>query len=463
MKPAPYEEWTMQPELRNRLLRNTFVDFQQMSAFVEDPLIYSRAEGLYCWDIHGKRYFDAIGGVFVAVLGHRPPAVLEAIRRQMDEITFGAPLHGISETTLRLNEKLGSVTPGDLNYIKSFSGGSESVEAALKFARQYFKQTGCPGKYKVISLYLSYHGATFAAMAATGYGKRKVKFEPQMPGFVKVFSPIQLRDWFPSWEEANRFAANMVEQTIVNENPETVSAVLIEPICNTAGIVAPTAEYLQMVRDACTRHNVLLIFDEVLTGFGRTGDMFAAQTFDVTPDILCSGKGLSGGVIPIGAMIARESLGEAFFGPVEADIQFAHGHTFAGNPLAAAAGIAVIDELTSKGLPAKARSLGARLRTRLEGLKRLGVVREVRGKGLLLGVELVEDAAANRPYPEGRKLGDALKKTALRNGLIMRIDPDWFAVSPPLIASEADLDELGDLIDKSLREAMDLAAQPAGC
>jgi len=314
----------------------------------------------------------------------------------------------------------------------------------------------------VISLYLSYHGATFAAMAATGYGKRKVKFEPQMPGFVKVFSPIQLRDWFPSWEEANRFAAHLVEQTIVNENPETVAAVLVEPICNTGGIVTPTPEYLQAVREACTRHNVLLIFDEVLTGFGRTGDMFAAQTFGVTPDILCSGKGLSGGVIPIGAMTARESLGDAFYGPVEADIQFAHGHTFAGNPLAAAAGIAVIDELTSRKLPEKARALGAHLRAGLEGLKRLGVVREVRGKGLLLGVELVEDPVASRPYPEGRKLGDALKKTALANGLIMRIDPDWFAVSPPLIVGESDLDELTALVEKSLRQAMDKVARPAG-
>jgi adenosylmethionine-8-amino-7-oxononanoate aminotransferase len=447
---------------RNRLLHNTFVDFQQMSAFAEDPLIFSRAEGLYCWDVNGKRYFDAIGGIFVAVLGHRPPAVLEAIRRQMDELTLAPPLHGISDTTLRLIGKLGSVTPGDLKYVKSFSGGSESVEAAMKFARQYFKQTGAPGKYKVVSLYLSYHGATFAAMAASGNGKRKVKFEPQMPGFVKVFSPIQLRDWFPSWEEANRFAAHMVEQTIVNENPETVAAVLIEPICNTAGIVAPTVEYLQAVREACSRHNVLLIFDEVLTGFGRTGDMFASQTFGVTPDIMCSGKGLSGGVIPMGAMIARESLGDAFYGAAEEDIQFFHGHTFAGNPLAAAAGIAVIDELTTKGLPAKARVLGERLRGRLEGLKRLGVVREVRGRGVLLGVELVEEAASRRPYPEGRKLGDALKKTALRNGLIMRIDADWFAVSPPLIATEADIDELGDLIEKSLREAMDAAARPTG-
>ena len=280
-----------------------------------------------------------------------------------------------------------------------------------------------------------------------------------MPGFVKVFSPIQLRDWFPSWEEANRFAAHLVEQTIVNENPDSVAAVLIEPICNTAGIVAPTEEYLRAVRDACTRHNVLLIFDEVLTGFGRTGDMFAAQTLGVTPDIICSGKGLSGGVIPIGAMMAREGLGDAFYGPVEADIQFAHGHTLPGNPLAAAAGIAVIDELTTRGLPLKARVLGAHLRSRLEGLKKLGVVREVRGRGLLLGVELVEDAATNRPWPEGRKLGEALKKTALRNGLIMRIDPDWFAVSPPLIVGESDLDELVGLIEKSVRQAMDMAAR----
>jgi adenosylmethionine-8-amino-7-oxononanoate aminotransferase len=445
----------MKPTSRQeRLLKHTFIDFQQTSEVIKSPLIIEKAQGLYCWDVEGKRYFDAIGGVFVAVLGHRHPRVMEAMRRQMDKLTFAAPLHAISDVTLEFVDKLGSVTPGNLNYIKSFSGGSESIEAAMKFGRQYFKQTGHPGKFKVISVYLGYHGATFAAMAAGAM--RKQPFEPHMGGFLKVFSPIQYRDRFPSWEETNRFCARMFEDVILNEGPETVSAILLEPICNTGGIVTPTDEYFQILRDISDRYNVLLIFDEVLTGIGRTGDMFAAQTFGVTPDIICSGKGLASGAIPIGSMIAREDLADAFYGAAEEEVQFAHGHTFAGNPLSCAAAIAVIDEIVEKELDKKARQLGDHLVRRLEGLRRLGIIREVRGKGLLRGVELVKDPTTMEPFPDGRKLGDLLKETALKNGLIMRISPDWFAVSPPLIASESDIDEMCDLIEQSLQEALAL-------
>lgn len=440
---------------QEKLLRRTFVDFMQTAEFIEDPLIFDKAEGLFVWDVDGRRYFDAIGGIYVASLGHRHPRVVEAVRRQLDVLTFAPPLHGISNITLDLVEKLGEVTPGNLNFVKTFSGGSESIEAALKFARQYFRQSGRPGKYKTVGLYLSYHGGTLATVAAGG-SRGKAKFEPHMPGFLKVPSPLQLRDRFPSWEAANRFCAQMFEDVIVSEDPDTVAAVLIEPICNTAGIVAPTEEFFQILRDICTRHDVLLIFDEVLTGFGKTGDMFAAQTYGVTPDIICSGKGLASGVVPIGAMMAREDLADAFYGPAEEGIQFFHGHTFAGNPLACAAALAVLEVFEEEQLPLKARRLGEQLSGRLEKLKKHGVVREVRGRGLLRGVELVQDAHTLEPFPAGRKLGDALRKTALRNGLIMRISPDWFAVSPPLIAEEADIDEMCDRIEKSLLDALEM-------
>ena len=443
-------------ERQKRLLQHTFIDFQQTSEVVRNPLVFEKAEGLYCWDTNGKRYFDAIGGIFVAVLGHRHPKVMEAMKRQMERITLAPPLHGIGNTTLDLIEKLGEVSPENLNFVKSFSGGSESIEAAMKFSRQYFKQTGSPGKYKFISLYLSYHGGTFAAMSATGSGKRKTKFEPHMAGFLKVVSPIQYRDRFSSWEETNRFCARLFEDVIVNEGPETVAGIIIEPICNTAGIVAPTEEYFRILRDICNRYNVLLIFDEVLTGFAKTGNMFAAQTYDVTPDIICSGKGLSSGALPMGAMIARQDLADAFYGAVEEDVQFAHGHTYAGNPLASAVGIAVIEEIIESKLCEKAVKLGNYLETRLEGLKKYGVVREVRGKGILRGVEFVKDSGTMKPFPPGAKLGEALKKTAIKHGIILRIDPDWFAVAPPLIAEESDIDEMIDLIEKSLSEALSM-------
>lgn len=440
---------------QEELLRRTFIDFQQMSEFIRDPLILGRAQGLYYWDTQGKRYFDAIGGIFVASLGHGHPRVLGAMREQMEKMTFAPPLHGISDVTLEFIEKIGSVSPGNLNYCKPFSGGSEAVEAAIKFARQYFKQTGHPGKYKFISRYWGYHGGTAGAMAASGTGARKSKFEPQMPGFLKVFPPTFYRDRFASWEECNRFAAQTVEDIIQQEDPETVAGVLVEPVGNTGGMITPTEEYFRMLRDICTRYNVLLIFDEVVTGFARTGSMFAAQTFGVTPDILCCGKGLSSGAVPLGAMLARKDLAQAFWGPPESGLEFAHGHTFAGNPLACAAGIAVIDEILEKDLCSKARRLGDYLTGRLERLKRYGVVREIRGKGLLRGVELVRDTRSMEPFPE---LGAELKKTALDNGLILRIDPDWFAVSPALIAEESDIDEMCGLIEKSLEQALDRVA-----
>ncbi len=438
---------------QERLLRNTFLDYQQTSAFIANPLIIHRASGLYYWDAEGKRYFDGIGGIFVATLGHGHPRVLEAMRRQMELLSFAPPMHGPADITLDFVERLGRSTPGNLNFIKPFSGGSESVEAALKFARQYFRQTGRPGKYKFVSRYQGYHGATFGAMAASGTGKRKTPFEPHLPGFLKVFPPTYYRDRFSTWEECNRFCAQMFEDTILNEDPDTVAGVILEPIGNTGGIITPTEEYFALIRAICDRHEVLLIFDEIITGFGRTGNMFAAQTFGVTPDIICGGKGLSSGAMPLGAMMAREDMGGAFLGAEEEGVNFAHGHTFAGNPLACAVGIAVLDEIEEKGLDQKARQLGDYLTARLEGLKKYGVVREVRGRGLLRGVELVKDPQTLEPFPE---LGKALKRTALENGLILRVDPNWFAVAPALIATPSDLDELCDLIEKSLVQALAL-------
>jgi len=444
---------------REQLLRRTFLDYQQTADFLRHPLVIDRAEGLYYWDWQGKRYFDAIGGIFVATLGHRHPRLMAALERQLAKMTLAPPMHGIADVALDFVEKIGTVTPGNLKYMKSFSGGSEAIESAIKFVRQYFKQTGHPGKYKFISRYHGYHGGTAGAMAASGTGSRKTKFEPQMPGFLKVFPPTYYRDRFQSWQECNRFCARMVEDVIVNEDPETVAGFIVEPIGNTGGIVTPTEEYFQILREICTRYNVMLIFDEVITGFGRTGSMFAAQTFGVTPDLICCGKGLSSGMMPIGAMIAREDMAEAFWGKAEDDVHFAHGHTFAGNPLACAVGIAVVEEIVEKGLAERARELGEYLAGKLEGLKKYGVVREVRGRGLLRGVEFFKSTETMEPYPE---LGKALKWTALDNGLIMRIDPTWFAVAPALVASQSEIDEMCGLIERSLQQALEVVSSRKG-
>ncbi len=436
---------------QKKLLGRTFLDYQPTEAFLENPIVVSRAEGVYYWDTEGRRYFDGIGGIFVANLGHGHPRVIEAVKRQLDTMSFSPPMHGTSDIALDFVERVGEVTPDTLNFVKPFSGGSESMEAAMKFARQYYKQTGRPHKYKFVSRYLGYHGGTFGAMAASGTGKRKTPFEPQMPGFIKVYPPSYFRDRFASWEECNRFCAQMFEDAIINEDPDTVAGVIVEPIGNTGGIVTPTEEYFHLLREICDRHDVLLIFDEIITGWGRTGSMFAAETFGAIPDIICSGKALSNGTIPLGAMIAREDMAEAFKGDPAAGLNFAHGHTYAGSPVGCAAGLAVIDEIVEKKLAERAGEMGAYLAEKLEDLKKYGVVREVRGRGLIRGVEFVKDTNGLQPFPE---LGMALKKTALQNGLIIRVDPTWFAVVPALVISKDEIDEMCELIDRSLQQAL---------
>ena len=443
---------------QEQMIKRTFLDFNQTSKYLENPVIFNKAEGVYLWDTDGKKYFDGIGGIFVASLGHRHPRVVEAMKKQMEKLTLVPPFHGFADVTLDFISRVGDITPGSLNYVKSFSGGSESIEAALKLVRQYFKQTGHPDKMKVIGNYLSYHGATLGAMSAGG-SARKPKFEPQMPGFVKLYSPKQFRDYFPSWEETCRFCANTLEKTILAEDPETVGAFLVEPICNTAGIITPTEEYFRIIREICDKYNVLLIFDEVLTGFGKTGDIFAAKTFGVTPDIICSGKGLSSGMIPMGAFMVKEEITDVFFGPEKNNINFAHGHTYANFPLASAVGIEVINVLEEEKLPEKAREKGLYIKGRLEALNRYGIIREVRGKGMLLGVEIVEDSVTNKPFPIENNFGAALKKTAMKNGVILRIDHDWFAVAPPLISTKEQLEEMCDLIEKSVKEALDMVVK----
>jgi adenosylmethionine-8-amino-7-oxononanoate aminotransferase len=212
--------------------------------------------------------------------------------------------------------------------------------------------------------------------------------------------------------------------------------------------------YLGILRQICDRHNVLLIFDEIITGFGRTGEMFAAQTFGATPDILCVGKGMGGGYGPLAAMIVSDRLARAFWGAPEEGIEFSHGHTFGGNPLSCAAGIAAITELVENNIPARAREMGEYLGARLEGLRRFGIVGEVRGKGMLRGVELVRDPATKEPFPAAWQVGKRIGKRALELGLILRSEPDWFALAPPLVISREDLDLMLDIAEKAVEDSL---------
>jgi len=285
--------------------------------------------------------------------------------------------------------------------------------------------------------------------------KKNLNLEPTVPGFVKVFSPLALRDKYSSWDECNRFAANMLEDVILNEGPETIAAFVIAPMGNTGGLSAPTDEYFKIIREICTKYNILLIFDEKITALAKTGAMFASQTYGVVPDIICAGKSLSSGIIALGAMCVSSEIGEKYFQTLDRETQFSHGQSYVGHPLGCAVGIEAINEIQEKKLDSNAEIIGNKIKEKLEQFKKYGVVREVRGRGVLVGAELVRDTKTNEPFPE---LGKAFKETTIKNGVILRIEnkPTWFSVSPPLIATNDDIEELMSLVEKSLRDALDL-------
>jgi adenosylmethionine-8-amino-7-oxononanoate aminotransferase len=249
--------------------------------------------------------------------------------------------------------------------------------------------------------------------------------------------------------------ATLVGQVIEMEDPDTVAAVMVEPIGHTGGIIDPPPEYLPILREICDRYNILLIFDEIITGAGRTGHLFAAETFGVVPDVLCTAKGLSGGYAPLSAMICTKRIADAFWGPIASNPGFVEGHTFEGNPVSCAAGLAVLREILERDLCGNARVQGARLRAGFERLARkYGVIGDLRGKGLLQGMEFVRDPATKERFPPEKALGVQVGHRALANGLLCRFDPHWLALGPPLIVTAEQIDEMVALLDRSLEDVL---------
>jgi len=430
------------------------LDFMQMKDFAQHPFILQRADGIKYWDVNGKEYLDCLSGIFNVSVGHRNRRVIEAINSQLEEITFAPPLHGTTTIAIKLGSLLKEVTPKGLDTFKILSSGSEATEGAIKMARQYHTQTGHAKKFKVISMYYGYHGATMGALSATGTIKRKWVAEPLLTGFVHAFPsycyrcPLKL-----NYPECGIRCATILEDIIKNEGPETVSSIIIEPINNTGGVLTPPPEYFKILREICDKFNVILIYDEIVTGFGRLGKFFGAQVFGVNPDILVTGKGMGGGYIPLSAIGFTDKIKEAFWGSEE--IAFAHGHTYAGNPLACAVGIACINELIERNLPENAANVGKHLVSRLDKLNDYGILGEVRGKGLLIGAEFVEDPETKKPFTD-LYLAEEIARIARENGLVMihRTVPDVVQFAPPLIVTNKDVDMMLDIFFESVETAV---------
>ena len=452
MSTAVIEELTDAQMSEEQFLRKIFIR-SQMQEFVQNPLLMAKAEDVWYEDVNGKKYLDALSGIYVTNVGHGNQRVIDAVKKQLDVLTFSPVMHGSNPWAVRFANRLVELAPDDLAAVKFLSGGSETTEAAFKMVRQYHRLRGNGSKYKILSRYQSWHGSTLGSLSASGLKGRKTVNEPMAPGFIHVFPPTCYRCPFgKEYPGCELTCATLIEDVIQMEDAETVAAIIVEPIGHTGGIIDPPEEYLPKLREICDRHDVLLIFDEIINGVGRTGEMFAAQTFGVTPDLICLGKGIGSGFAPLGALLCRQHVADTFWGDPAENPGFVEGHTFEGNPLACAAGLAVLEEIVERDLCTNARERGEQLKQGLQSLDRHGIVGDVRGKGLFLGVEWVKDPATKQQFdpPIGVEIG----KRALKNGLLTRFDPHWLAIGPALTLTEEQADEIIRLLDQSVDEVL---------
>ena len=443
--------------MRNaNVIPSLFLDFMQMQEFAKDPLIFTEARGSRLITSDGREFIDGLSGVFVTSLGQGNQAVITAMTEQLKRLSFAPPLHGTTPPALELTQLLLKLAPEGVTAVKLLSGGSEATEAAMKLARQYHKQSGNPRKYKIISRYGAYHGATMGALSAGGGRERKAVFEPLGVGFIHVHPPYCYRCPFDqSYPGCGRTCVELIERTIEAEDPATVAAVIVEPISiSAAGFMVPPPDYLKRLREICDRHDIVLIYDEIITGFGRLGTMFASEYFGAAPDITCCGKGMSGGYAPLAAILIRDKVARSFYGDEEEFVQFHHGHTFGGNPVACAAGVAVLNEYLERDVVGNARRQGERLRHRLIELsERFPIIGDVRGAGLLQGIELVKDKATAERFPAAAKPGKAIEREARERGLLLRCGNDFAAFAPPLTITADEIDQMASLLGESIAAA----------
>ncbi|MGZ5342482.1 MAG: aspartate aminotransferase family protein [Solirubrobacterales bacterium] len=435
--------------------RHLWMHFTRMGSFTEDhevPII-TRGEGCYVYDEHGKRYLDGLGGLFCMGSGHGRTELGEAAAAQVGELDFYTNWSYAHPRAIELAARIASLTPGNLNRVFFTSGGSEAVESAIKLARNYHRLRGKGQKIKLIAREIAYHGTTLGALSATGIPELRSQFEPLVPGGCHVPNTDSYRwpeDRDPLW------AADQIEHRIEFEGPDTVAAVILEPLQNAGGCIPPQPGYFDRVREICDRHDVLLISDEVICAWGRLGHYFGCQRYGYQPDIVTSAKMMTSAYVPMGAMIVSDQVYEPFSEGTE---MFAHGYTFGGHPVAAAVAMANLDIYEREDLCGHVLAKEGEFRAMLESLRDIPIVGDVRGDGYFLAIELVRDQETKETleHPEAEALlRGFLSGELFRRGLICRADDRGDPViqlSPPLIADSEQFEEIVGVLRPVLEEA----------
>lgn len=421
----------------------------------DEAMLFERGEGIYVWNKEGRRFIDAFAGLAVVNVGHGRPEIAEAVRAQTSTLAYYPTTRQFSNRpAAELAAKLAQITPGDLKYSLFAVSGSEANERSIQIARHYWLKKGRPKKYKVIALQRGYHGATIGTLEVCGIPELFQPYEPlAWPGFVKSPAPYPLRDRAQgSDEQIVRRCADMLADAVRKEDPETVAAIILEPCLSSGGIIIPPLGWLERVRDICDELEVLMIADEVITGFGRTGKWFAVEHESVVPDLLSVAKGITSGYIPLSASIAHSRIADVFAGDsIEENV---HPNTYCGHPVACAAALANIDIMEREGLIENSARMGERLQRAIEArVGGLPIVGEIRGRGLLMAVDFVDPQKKDQPL--ARDLVGSLNMRGWKRGVIPFARGSVLRLAPPLCIDSAQVDELASVICETIQELQD--------
>ena len=441
-------------QLRELDKRHIWHPFTPMKLWLESqPLVIVGAEGMELIDSDGNRYLDGVSSLWCNVHGHRVREIDEAIRSQLEKVAHTTMLGLASEPAIVLADRLMKIVPRNLTKVFYSDAGATATEIAFKLAAQYWYNIGRPEKCEFVGFAEAYHGDTTGAMSV---GRTTAFHKPYFPLLFRVhFAPtpyVYRSDWPDDPQRVKRESLARLEE-ILQEHASRVAAVAIEPVVQgAAGMIVQPDGFLRGVRELCTKHDVLLICDEVATGFGRTARMFACEHEDVQPDLMCVAKGITGGYLPLAATFATQEIFDAFLGEPWEGRTFFHGHTYTGNPLACAAAIASLELFEKHDLLTRVRERSDELSYMLDGLRELPHVGEIRQKGLMAGIELVEDRATRRPFDPRRRVGAQICQRIREQGIILRPLADTIVLMPPLAMQADDLRRIVTAIGVALRD-----------
>jgi adenosylmethionine-8-amino-7-oxononanoate aminotransferase len=445
---------TRTADLQELAKRHLWMHFTRLGAYEDaDVPIIVRGEGCYVWDDKGNRYFDGLSALFCVNIGHGRVEVAQAGADQARELDFFTTWSYAHPRAIELAARIASLTPGDLNRVFFTSGGGEAVETAFKLARQYHKLHGKPNKHKIVAREIAYHGTTMGALAATGIPDLRHPFEPFMPGGVHVPN-TNLYRLAPGMEPSD--LAETVAKAIEFQGPDTVAAVIMEPVQNAGGCFVPPEGYFQRIREICDEYDVIFISDEVICSWGRLGEWFGCERYGYQPDIITTAKGITSAYAPMGAAIVSDRIAEPFLSGTSS---FLHGFTFGGHPISAAVAMANIDVFEQDGILEHVRSHEPAFHEMLNSLADIPIVGDVRGAGYFAGIELVKDRATKESFSAEESetlLRGFLSGELFRRGLICRADDRGDPViqlSPPLISNEEHFAEIEGVLRPVLEEA----------